>query len=157
MVQVFDVADRDNPSLLHRFLFGDEDSGSESLVDRHAFTYFDATGILALPFLQRNRDGFITESATALFHVDVDTGIELLGRVDQGAMGDREDGDEFSRAEALACNPVRRNVMISDAVEGTYNYAISGLGISISKVDDEVGAPLEVRFPTPVCDFGSPL
>jgi uncharacterized secreted protein with C-terminal beta-propeller domain len=40
-LQIFDVADPAHPTLRHELPLGDENSGSEALVDRHAFTFFD--------------------------------------------------------------------------------------------------------------------
>jgi uncharacterized secreted protein with C-terminal beta-propeller domain len=48
-VQIFDVTDLENPTLLHKAVIGTRGSGSEALMDHLAFNYFPSRGVLALP------------------------------------------------------------------------------------------------------------
>ena len=155
-LQIFDVSDLDAPRLSHRFLFGDADSGSEALVERHAFTYFDEIKTLALPF-QRLQDEVVSETALLVFDVDVDAGFSLRGAMDQLPLY-VADLNSFSADDAL-CGAVRRSVIMSDPELGAFVYAVSTAGITVAPLVDGVDLVASVAFRSEeICDFsGTPL
>ncbi|MDP2343714.1 MAG: beta-propeller domain-containing protein [Deltaproteobacteria bacterium] len=155
-LSIFDVSDLDAPTLSHRFLFGDQDAGTEALVERHAFTYFDELKTLALPF-QRLEEEVVGESALLVFHVDVDAGFTLTGAMDQLPLY-VETLDSFSADDAL-CGAVRRSVIMNDPELGPFVYAVSTAGITVAPLVDGTAQVASVAFRSAeVCDFsGTPL
>lgn len=155
-LSIFDVGDADAPTLLHRTSFGDEDSGSEALVERHAFTYFPELKTLALPWQQLNADE-VGQTALVVFHVDVAAGFTLQGLVDQLPL--YQQGPEPLRAEEAPCGAVRRSIIMSDPELGPWVYAVSAAGITVAELAEGVPVTRNVAFPEgEICDFtGSPL
>lgn len=162
---VFDVEDPDKPSLLHRHDFGGPDSGSDALVERHAFTYFGAEKALAIPVQRYARDtGLLESSSLAVFRVDLDEGFIPLGEIEQASLYPHLDGGPQNQiVDQLngPCISVRRSVMISDSAEGAFVYAISTGGVTASALTEELPVVSTVRFVgdnEELCDFsGSPL
>jgi uncharacterized secreted protein with C-terminal beta-propeller domain len=129
---VFDVGDADHPSLAFRTDVGDQATGSQALVDRHAFTYFDEEKTLGLPIAQFDaRTGALTSSSLAVFTVDAQQGIALLGNIEQSPLytllSDANTGNG-------PCATVRRSVMMSDPSLGAFAYAVSTAGITAAKL-----------------------
>ncbi len=155
-LSIFDVSDLDAPTLTQRFLFGDQNSGTEALVERHAFTYFDERKTLALPF-QRLEEEVVGESALLVFDVDVDRGFTLAGAMDQLPLY-VSDLSSFSADDAL-CGAVRRSVIINDPELGAFVYAVSTAGITVAPLNDGVDLVARVAFRSAeICDFsGTPL
>jgi hypothetical protein len=149
-LQMFDVADADAPRLLHSLPFGDENSGSEALVDRHAFTYFGAQHKLGIPY-QRVADGFAVQSALLVFDVDVEDGITYFGAVDQLPLWSETLGG-LDAANA-PCGTVRRSIMMDDPELGPWVYAVSSLGLSIAPLVQGTPEARTVPFPdVTTCD-----
>ena len=110
-VSLFNIADAQNPQLLHRFSFEGGRSGqSEALIDHHAFNYIADRQILAVPF-RNGADGDWTAGLITL-HIDPENGITQLGDVDQPGS-------------------VNRSVQIDNLL-----YGVSDRSISVVDLDD---------------------
>lgn len=158
---VFDVSNPDAPSVLHRFNFGGPDTGSEALVDRHAFTYFPAERALAIPTQRFDAfEGMMTSSALAVFRVDLDEGFLPLGDIEQQGLVETTFG-ELPQWGGAQCASIRRSVMIRDDVEGGFVYAISTAGVVAAALEDGLPTMATLRIADAneePCDFsGSPL
>jgi hypothetical protein len=158
---VFDVSNPDAPSVLHRYNFGGPDTGSEALVDRHAFTYFPAERALAIPTQRFDAfEGMMTSSALAVFRVDLDEGFLPLGDIEQQGLVETTFG-ELPQWGGAQCASIRRSVMIRDDVEGGFVYAISTAGVVAAALEDGLPTMATLRIADAneePCDFsGSPL
>lgn len=142
---IFDVTNPDQPALLHRQDFGDENTGSEALVERHAFTYFGAQKALAIPVQRFSADTFLESSALAVFTVDIDDGFTPLGEIEQAPLYQDVEGGNLVDLNTGPCASVRRGVMISDADEA-YVYAISSAGLTAASIEDGLPTKANVRF-----------
>jgi hypothetical protein len=152
-LQMFDVADADAPRLLHSLPFGDENSGSQALVDRHAFTYFAAQKKLGIPY-QRVADGFAVQSSLLVFDVDVEQGLTFFGAVDQLPLWSETLGG-LDAANA-PCGTVQRSIMMDDEELGPWVYAVSSLGLSIAPLVQGTPEARTVPFPdVTACEIAS--
>lgn len=160
-VIVFDVTNPDAPSVLHRYDFGGEQSGSEALVDRHAFTYFPAEQALAIP-VQRfdSSEGIMLSSALAVFRVELGGGITPLGTIEQAGLLESTFG-ELTMWGGAQCASVRRSVMISDVNEGGFVYAVSTAGVVAAALEQDLPTVASVRIASqdddPCGALGAPL
>jgi hypothetical protein len=86
-IQLFDVTDLKNPTLLHKTVIGTRGSGSDALTNHLAFNYFAATGLLALPMTICEGGGNgvygdkLTFSGLMVFDVSLTSGITERGRM----------------------------------------------------------------------------
>ncbi len=100
-LKLFDVSDPDHPALAADPLdFGNAFTDSEALVDRHAFTYFPDKQILAIPVQQWGGTNALVSSSLAVFHVDVDGGIEKRGRLSRPSSSPAPPTSTAARARA---------------------------------------------------------
>jgi hypothetical protein len=87
LIQIFDIADPENPTLAHRHVIGTRGSSSEALTNHLAFNYFPPLGLLAVPMTicEGGDDGqygdVMTFSGLMLFDVSAQAGISEHGRV----------------------------------------------------------------------------
>ncbi len=87
MLQVFDVSDMSNPTLLHKEVIGTRGSTSDAATDHLAFNFFRPKELLAIPMTvcQGGNGGtygdIMTFSGLLVYKVTVDTGFEYLGGV----------------------------------------------------------------------------
>ena len=142
---IFDVTDPDAPSLLHRHDFGDENTGSEALVERHAFTYFAAQAALAIPVQRFSPLGLLESSALAVFHVDIEDGFTPLGQIEQAPLYQNIDGLQQVDVNVGPCASVRRAVMISTDSEASV-YAISSAGLTAAAIENGLPTKANLRF-----------
>jgi hypothetical protein len=157
-LSLFDVRDLDAPRLAHRYAFGDAESGSEALVERHAFTYFPELKALAIPYQHATND-VVDQTALAVFTVDVDDGFGLLGLIDQLPL--YAESLQELRSDIAPCGAVRRSIMMNDSERGGVVYAISTAGVTVAPLSANLPIVRSVPFPIAgedLCDFtGSPL
>lgn len=163
---LFDVSDPDRPTERHRLDFGGPSTGSEALVDRHAFTYFSAERALAIPVQDVDTNtGALISSRLAVFRVDVGAGFIPMGGLEQ-----RDFYPELLDSGLLAadgftpaapCAAVRRSIMVADSSEGSFVYAVSTGGITAAHLTDDLPVVSNVtlrRDNEGLCDFlGTPL
>jgi uncharacterized secreted protein with C-terminal beta-propeller domain len=129
-INLFDVSDFANPTLAHQYVIGEEQgwSWSEALSNHHAFTFH--RDVLSIPaYLGGGEEGF---SGLLVFDVDLEAGIEELGRVEASSF---EDCWLYSGRCSAS---MRRSIYIED-----YLYALSSAGIKVNELlrpDVEVAA-----------------
>jgi uncharacterized secreted protein with C-terminal beta-propeller domain len=90
-LQVFDVADPENPKRRFHETFALKNNGysySAAQYDHHAFTYDPLTGTLALPFYEYKNDGTGSQGLIA-YRVDPKRGFKSLGRIDHAQLADK--------------------------------------------------------------------
>jgi hypothetical protein len=143
-LQVFDVTDRTDPVLMHKYVF--EQSGStEASVTHKAVTYFAAKGLLALPFLseQYTTDGYYRgqSSTMELFSVSLEDGIVSIGAVD----GDLLDSNAERIDSGYYCygtgGLLSRGIFFDDVL-----FAVASNGIIAAPVTDPATPISSVRF-----------
>ena len=97
-ISIFDISDFNNPTLVHRYSFeGGRNLWSPLMEDAwnlgsaHTVSYFAGQQILTIPTYEGNgqgwswaRNGQKADVSMQVLSIDVDQGIELLGRVDMG-------------------------------------------------------------------------
>lgn len=74
-VSLFDISDMTSPELLHRRSLSEDDSTwghSVALNDHHAFNYLPESGLLVIPYTDRDSRGLTTLS------IDIQDGIEIV-------------------------------------------------------------------------------
>ena len=130
--QIFDVSDPAAPSLAHKTVVDSYQWGwSEAEYDHHAFTYFAARGLLAVPVSgwvyedEESYYGGSYQSELRIFKVSTDTGVTTLGEVSHlDMLGDlKEDGCYWNYGWQAQ---VRRGVFIED-----YIFSVSSLGVKV--------------------------
>lgn len=129
-VSLFNIADPQNPTLLHRYDFDNEGWGNSEALNNHlAFNYFSEDGILAIPYQTYG------EFQLVLLNVDHVEGISLAGDI-----GASESPDEPWKLDYS--NRVRRTVQIGDRL-----YAMSDQQIHVIHLDspDDVEATVNLQ------------
>jgi len=87
MLQVFDVSDMSNPTLLHKEVIGTRGSTSDAATDHLAFNFFKPKDLLAIPMtVCQGGDGgtygdIMTFSGLMVYKVTTDAGFEYIGGV----------------------------------------------------------------------------
>ncbi|MEP3482461.1 MAG: beta-propeller domain-containing protein [Fuerstiella sp.] len=130
-VSLFNIADPENPALLHRYSFDPTRWGASEASNNHlAFNYLPEDQILAIPFNMYN------DFQLVMLNVDPVEGISLAGDI-----GENEPVDGSSEADKYQ-TPVRRSVQIGDRL-----YAISATHVQVIHLDspDEVEASLHLE------------
>lgn len=136
LLQIFDVGDLDNPSLLHREVIGTRGTTSDAATNHLAFNYFRARSLLGLPIVVCEGGaggGFgdeISFSGLMVYRVDLEQGFELLGGVPHATPeGDARVscGNWWTQANSQ----VKRSVFMDD-----YVYSVALDQINISHVED---------------------
>lgn len=125
-VSIFDVTDLYNPALSTRLLL--EASDSEAQSDHHAFNYFAAAEVLAIP--STNWEG---ESVLEVIHATTD-GLSSLGQISQSAVLEETGLDPW-------CAPVRRSVVMDDDL-----WAVSEAGLTAAAILDPTTVKASVGF-----------
>jgi hypothetical protein len=136
---IYDVSDLTNPKQAFTQTIGDAYSYSEAQYDHHAFNFFPAMKLLAVPFSDWNSGGsngdywssFVSD--LRVFSVDVNTGFVPQGAV---AMHDLYAWQNYWGWTYYWEPAVRRSVMADNFV-----YAISDAGIRVADLAN-LNAPL---------------
>ena len=135
-LQIMNVADPANPSLLFKETIGTRGSSSEALTDHLAFNYFAEKKMLAIPMTICEGGGngkfsdVLTFTGLLVYDVTVDTGFKLHGRVPHPAPSGYFGGTSLPTCSnwwTNASSPVKRSAFIED-------YILS-LGDALVKVD----------------------
>ena len=150
--QIFDISDPAAPALVQKTVLGDGwNTWSEAQYDHHAFNYFAARGLLALPVSgweydeQNDEHGWYGRyvSRLQLFKVDAETGIIPAGTITHDSLFEQYDGgqDDCMRYYSYGWeSQIRRSVFMDDIV-----YTISDLGVRAHDTRDlEAGSITEV-------------
>ncbi len=136
-IQIFDVTDLANPTLLHKTVIGTRGSGSEALMNHLAFNYFASRGLLALPMTicEGGDDGVygneLTFSGLMVFDVSLENGIVERGRLpfvdtEQAASTGATCGTWWSNSTSL----VKRSIFMED-----FAYGLSDTQLKVAQVD----------------------
>jgi hypothetical protein len=139
LLQIFDIGDPANPTLVHRYKIGTRGSSSEALTNHLAFNYFAPLKLLAVPMsiCEGGGDGsfgdVLTFSGLMLFDVDVLTGIAEHGRMASplppvGTFG--VGGATCSNWWSSAGSEVKRSIFMDRVV-----YSISDALLEVAPVD----------------------
>ena len=136
LLQVFDVGDLANPTLLHKEVIGTRGTSSEALTDHLAFTYFKARDALALPITICEGGGMgsfgdqLAFSGLRVYRVTVAEGFSLLGGIPHVASS----GDDPSFCSSWwtqASSQVKRSIFMDDWV-----FSITPAEIKIASLAD---------------------
>lgn len=125
-ISLFNIADPENPTLLHRYSFDPTGwSNSEASHNHLAFNYLAEDGILAIPL------NAAAEFQLVMLNIDPVEGISLAGDI-----GTNESPENLSEPWTTF-SPIRRSVQIEDRI-----YAISDTQVQVIHLDspDEVQA-----------------
>ncbi len=144
MLQIFDVTNMANPTLLHKEVIGTRGSSSEALTNHLAFNYFAKKSLLAIPMtICEGGDangGYgttMTFSGLLVYDTTVSGGFHLRGRVahpnSTPSYGDYGDYDSNGCYNwwSNAGSEVKRSVFMDDFV-----YSISGRRVKINALSD---------------------
>jgi hypothetical protein len=148
-IQIFDVTDLANPTLLHKTVIGTRGSGSEALMNHLAFNYFASRGLLALPatICEGGDNGVyadeLTFSGLMVFDVSLEAGIVERGRlpfVDVAAA--RATGNACSSWWSNSTSLVKRSIFMED-----FAYGLSDAELRVAQVDElgELLSRVELR------------
>jgi uncharacterized secreted protein with C-terminal beta-propeller domain len=139
-LDLYDVTDLANPILLHRVEIGDRYTTSEALYDHKAFTYFESRKALSIPITiyeddceTWSCDNMKTFSGFIVFSIDIEDGINELGRVDHY--------DFDSSSNNYYNSNDRRSIFIDD-----YLFTISNLGLKANTLDDLNNKVVSIKF-----------
>lgn len=138
-VQLFDVADPKNPTLLHKHVLDDDWGSTEASYNHKAFTFFQ--GKLAIPYTAWDDYSGEVRSTLEVFEIDAAAGIQPLGSIDHSAF--------YMNVPFDYCYPygVRRGVFIED-----FLYSISTGGVL---VHDLANMGQVASMPLPELEIGS--
>ncbi|HEX6767256.1 MAG TPA: beta-propeller domain-containing protein [Polyangiaceae bacterium] len=136
-IQIFDVSDLANPTLLHKTVIGTRGSGSEALMNHLAFNYFPSRGWLALPMTicEGGDDGVygdkLTFAGLMVFDVSLEGGIVEHGRLPfvdpaQAAGTGATCGTWWADSTSL----VKRSIFMED-----FAYGLSDTQLKVAQVD----------------------
>jgi len=139
LLQIFDIADPTNPTLVQRYKIGTRGSSSDALTDHLAFNYFAPLKMLAVPMTicEGGGDGtfgdVLTFSGLMLFDIDAQTGISEHGRVPYPVPDlSTYNGGNVSCSNwwTEASSDVKRSIFME-----RYVYAISDELLKVESVD----------------------
>jgi hypothetical protein len=138
-LQIFGVADRTAPQLLHKVVFADD--GSTGISSTHkAFTYYAEKQLLAVPFLSYGYDANAMQSRMDLFHVDTTSGFTHLGAVDGSPILQSRVQDYYCWDDTS--DMLSRGVFMDDVI-----FAVAQNGIVAASVDAPATTLASVVFP----------
>ena len=138
LLQIFDVADMKNPSLIHREVIGTRGSSSEAATNHLAFNYFEPNHLFALPITVcegstggSNYGYDLGFSGLYVFDIDVAKGFTFLGGVSHLTPGSESLGALCGNWWTKSNSQVKRSIFMDD-----YVYSVSTTEIIISGLDD---------------------
>jgi len=139
-LQIMDVADPNQPTLLFRETIGTRGSSSEALTDHLAFNYFASRRLLAIPMTicEGGNNGVygdvLTFTGLLVYDVDLENGFSLRGRVPHPA----PEGFYASAYQTTcstwwtnASSPVKRSAFVGDTV-----FSLGEALLKVNNLDD---------------------
>lgn len=155
-LQLFDVSDLANPTLLHRYTPpGAFHSFTGAAYDHRAFTYYSPRDLLVIPMMTQSGSSYF--SGMVAFRVSLTEGFTELGRVDHADLAKQVYCKDILPEEAWrseACKDGRngwwatpRRSVIMTSEEETYLYTISNIGIKATPVETPATVLGSVLFP----------
>lgn len=145
-LQIIDVADMQNPNLIHKEVIGTRGSTSDAATNHLAFNYYGTRDMLALPMMicegEAIFDAQMTFNGLLVYDVTAERGFSQLGGIQSGPV--ESDGDEWGACSSWwtrGDSKVDRSVFMED-----YVYAISKELINVASTNklDEVLAEVEL-------------
>ncbi len=133
MLQIFDVADMNNPKLAHKEVIGTRGSSSEALTNHLAFTYYAPKNLLALPMTicEGGSGGSygtnMTFSGLLVYDVTANGGFSKRGQVAHPNASKGYDSRGCSSWWTQAHSEVKRSVIMDDFV-----YSISERRVKVN-------------------------
>jgi hypothetical protein len=152
-LQIFGVADRTDPQLLHKHVF-ERTGTTEGSITHKAVTYYAEEGLLALPFLAYD---YLEElawsgltSTLELFSVSISDGIEPQGAIDGNLL--RSDAEQ--PGSGYYCNPwyfygSEGNMLERGIFFDQYLYAVARTGIIVADIAAPAEPVAELRLGDP--------
>ncbi len=146
LLQVFDVSDMENPTLLHKHVIGTRGSASDAATNHLAFNYFASRNLLAIPIMVCEGGGNgmygdqLTFNGLMVFRVTLEGGFQLIGGVPHVmpvVPGYENAGDigysnpSCSQWWSSATSQVKRSIFMED-----YVYSIAMDLINVSYLTD---------------------
>lgn len=129
MLQIFEVADMTQPTLIHKEVIGTRGSTSEAATNHLAFNYFPSKGLLAIPMTICESDelnqlysggsygDLMTFSGLLVYKVDAQTGFNWLGGVPHIAPENRSTSWQMCSNWWTRSNSyVKRSIFMDDYV-----------------------------------------
>lgn len=126
MLQIFDVTDSQNPTLLHKEIIGTRGSSSEALTNHLAFNFFREKNLLGLPItVCEDSSGStgggsygdtLTFSGLKVYNVTSQSGFSLVGGVTHPQDPNIDDRSLCSNWWTRASSDVKRSVFMDDIV-----------------------------------------
>jgi len=151
-LQLFDVSDLENPTLLHEHIPGNAQgwSWSEAEYNHKAFTFYKPANLLAIPMQYNNTNTGGVFSGIAAYKVTVEGGFEKLGSVDHADLANEYyciSGVELYEKYKDNCltggymnwAAPRRSLVMSSTqgeLDVFYLYTLSDLGMKAADVAD---------------------
>jgi len=138
-LQIIDVADLEDPRLIHKEVIGTRGSTSEATTNHLAFNYFATRDLLAIPMTICEGSGSgggyaheMTFSGLLVYDVTTGTGFDLLGGVPHAAPESGPDywsacGNWWTNSNSL----VQRSIFME-----SYVYSIAPDKINVAHIDD---------------------
>jgi hypothetical protein len=142
-LQIFDVADMNNPQLLHAEVIGTRGSSSEALANHLAFNYYAPKNILALPMTiceGGNLGSYGTDmtfSGLIVYDVTVDGGFHQRGEVAHPTepTGNGYNSSLCSNWWANASSEVKRSIVMDDFIYSVSDRRVKASSLSNLSVD----------------------
>jgi hypothetical protein len=147
LLQIFDVRDSKNPSLVHRQVIGTRGSTSEAATNHLAFNYFAPKGMLAIPITvcEQSSGGsdyadVMTFSGVQVYRVSTKDGFTLQGQVSHPYV-DPVDGDTYYVGGACSNwwtdsnSVVQRTIFMDDVVYSVSDERIKANGLDALSED----------------------
>ena len=154
-LQIFDVSDLANPTVLHKETIGSRGSSSEAATNHMAFNYFAARDLLAIPMTICEHEGYdngggsygdlMTFSGLLVYRVTVEEGFTQLGGVPHKAAESQDDywnacGNWWTDANSI----VKRSVFMEDWV-----FSVAPDQIKVAHIDDLANPVQTLSLETP--------
>ncbi len=138
-LQIIDITNLENPTLLHKEIIGTRGSTSDAATDHMAFNYFAPKEMLAIPMIIcEGSEGSgayankMTFSGLLVYKTTVADGFNLIGRIPHGDPElDYSNGSNCNNWWTQANSQVKRSVFMDDFV-----YSVAPDLINVSAVSD---------------------
>ncbi|MDH3624951.1 MAG: beta-propeller domain-containing protein [Myxococcales bacterium] len=148
-LQIIDVADLEDPRLIHKEVIGTRGSTSEATTNHLAFNYFGSRDLLAIPMTICEGSGSgggyaheMTFSGLLVYNVTTGDGFDLLGGVPHAAPQSGPDywsacGNWWTNSNSL----VQRSIFME-----SYVYSIAPDKINVAHIDDPAAVLVSINL-----------
>jgi uncharacterized secreted protein with C-terminal beta-propeller domain len=154
MITLFDISDFQNPSRLSNYSIS-ADSYSQAEYNHHAFTWFAAEDMLAIPVSRWNISSDPTPfsydnifNGLELFRVTLSDGIQPYASIDHDIFYRDENNENWYYPDAI-----QRSFFVSDDQENSYLYSISSRGFMVNGLASPQTNLAEIPLPSYANDY----